>query len=406
MHIRRWIFFLSALFIFSCTQSQNWPGWRGENRDARVPDFEMPGNWPDQLKKIWQKPVGLGDASIVLVDGKLFLSVRQDSAEAGLCLDAFTGETLWKTVLHPAPEVTGGARSHPGPRSTPAVFDNKVYLIGTGGILSCLNASDGKIIWKNETFTEVPAFYAGMSPLITNNLCIVHLNGKENGTIVAFHAGTGEIAWSVKGEPSTYSSPVIMKVNKEEIIILQSETDVVGISKSGNILFKIPTPCEQRFYNSSTPVIDGDNIIVCGQGAGTRSFQIEQNGSAYSWKENWTNPEYGVSFNTPVLKNGYLYGHEARLGKAYCLNARTGKTCWADTTAHNRFVSTLDLGEILLSLPATGKLLFFEPNPESFIQKAIYKIADTEVYAHPVVTGNRIYVKEQDLLTCWTIKDF
>lgn len=401
---KKWLVLLIFLFVISVAQSQDWPGWRGENRDAKVTGFKSPVTWPGQLTQIWQQKVGLGDASPAFVGGKLFLNVKQDSTEVALCMDATTGKTVWRTVLNPAPEVTGGARTHPGPRSTPEVKNGKVYLIGAGGKLNCLDEKTGKVIWKNESFTEVPVFFAAMSPLICDGQCIVHLNGKENGTIVAFNANNGEIVWTLKGEPSTYSSPLLMKLGNEEIIVLQTETDVVGISKAGSLLWKIPTPGEQRFYNSSTPVIDGQNIIVCGQGKGTKSFKIEKSGDKYSTAENWTNPDFGTSFNTPVLKDGYLYAHEARLGKAYCLNAVTGKTCWADTVAQNRFVSTLDLGKELLSLPANGKLLVFEPNHEKYVQKAMYKIAETEVYAHPLVVGDKIYVKEQELLTCWQVK--
>ena len=401
---KKWLLLSIVVFIFSGVQGQDWPGWRGEHRDGNVEGFVLPKVWPGQLSQVWQQKVGLGDASVSYVAGKLYLNVKQDNDEVALCVDAATGNTVWKTVLNPAPEVTGGARTHPGPRSTPTVENGKVYLIGAGGMLHCLDAKTGKVIWKNESFTEVPVFFAAMSPLVFEGKCIAHLNGKEKGTVVAFNADNGDIIWELKGEPSTYSSPLLMKVGNEEVIVLQTETDVIGISKAGSLLWKIPTPGEQRFYNSSTPVIDGQNIVVCGQGKGTKSFRIEKKEGKYAFTENWTNPDFGTSFNTPVLKAGYLYAHEARLGKLYCLNAQTGKTCWADTTAQNRFVSTLDLGEIMLSLPATGTLLFYKPNPEKFIKVMSYKVAETEVYAHPLVVGDKIFVKEQELLTCWQLK--
>lgn len=400
---RKWFLLGLALFVFWGAQSQNWPGWRGENRDAKVTGFTTPNVWPDQLIQVWQQKVGLGDASVSMVDGNLFLNVKQDADEVALCLDVATGKTIWRTVLNPAPEVTGGARSHPGPRSTPTVADGRVYLIGAGGMFNCLDAKTGKILWKNETFTEVPQFFAAMSPLVVDGKCIVHLNGHENGAIVAFNAASGETLWTLK-EPGTYSSPLLMKIGMEEIVVLQTETDVVGISKEGSLLWKIPTPGEQRFYNSTTPIVRGQNVIICGQGKGTKSFRIEKKGDTFSFTENWVNPEFGGSFNTPVLKDGNLYGHEARLGKLYCLNAETGKTCWADTTSHNRFASILDLGNVILSLPANGKIIVFEPNPEMYVQKAIYKIAETEVYAHPLVVNDRIFVKEQEMLTCWSVK--
>jgi outer membrane protein assembly factor BamB len=178
--------------------------------------------------------------------------------------------------------------------------------------------------------------------------------------IVAFNDTNGEIIWTLK-EPSTYSSPLLMTTGNEKIIVLQTETDVAGISKNGTLLWKIPTPGEQRFYNSTTPIIDGQNVIVCGQGTGTKSYKIEKPDNRYSFSENWSNPQFGASFNTPILKDGNIYGHEARLGKMYCLNAQTGQTNWADTISHNRFASTLDLEKYCSHFRLPEKSLFLNP---------------------------------------------
>jgi len=227
------------------------------------------------------------------------------------------------------------------------------------------------------------------------------LGGSEKGTIVAFNIDNGEEIWKIEGEPCTYSSAVILKMGKENILLVQTGTDVLGLNLEGRKLFKIPTPPERRFYNSATPVLDGNNIIIAGQGSGTYSYKIEKTGENYSFSENWNNPDFGGSFNTPVLKNGYLYGNEARLGKLYCLNASTGEKSWADTTSHNRFASSLDLGNVLLSLPATGNLIIYKPDHEKYSKLRIYKVSDTEVYAQPLITGNHIFIKDEKFLTCW-----
>ncbi len=393
-----------SLLLYSCNKSTNWPEWRGENRDAGVKGFEAPAEWPGQLTTLWEKEVGLGNSSPVMVDSKLYLHVKQGESETALCLDAENGAEIWRTVLNPAPEVTGGARNHPGPRSTPCISGGKMFTVGVGGILTCLNAENGKLLWKIDRYTEVPQFYAAMSPIVAGNYCIAHLGGHDNGIVVAVNPENGEVVWTVENEPATYSSPVLMKIGNEEIVLVQTETDLIGISPDGSLLFKIPTPPERRFYNSSTPIVDDQNVIVAGQGVGTKSYQIEKKDDNYSFSENWINSDYGVSFNTAVLKDGYLYGHEARLGKLYCLNASTGKTAWADSTSHNRFAATLNAGEILMTLPATGNLIVFRPNSEEYVQIKEYKVSDTEVYAHPVISGNRIYVKDQDFLTCFSVE--
>lgn len=390
--------------IVSCTQSYDWPGWRGSNREAKVEGFKTPSTWPKSLKKEWSQQVGLSNSSPVIVKNNLFLHVKQENDEVVICMDEKTGDLIWKTILNTAPEVTGGAKGHPGPRSTPAVANGKVFLIGAGGVLSCVNTNNGSLIWQNSNFAEVPQFYTAMSPLVIGPSCFVHLGGHDNGEIIAFNTENGEIVWELKGEPCTYSSPVVMKFGKDEILIFQTETDLVGVSKKGERLFKIPTPPERRFYNSSTPIVDGQTIIVAGHGLGTKSFNIKKSGNEYSYSENWSNPDFGVSFNTPVLKDGFLYGNEASFGKLFCINAATGETCWADTTRRNRFASTLDLGETILSLPASAEMLLFKPDAEKYSESAVYKMSETEIYAHPLIVGNKIFIKDEENLTCWLLE--
>ena len=404
MKISLFILFLVSMFLVCCQRaSDNHSGWRGDNRDGVVRNFDAPAEWPAELKQVWNQNVGFCDASPVLVNNRLFLHVKQQENEVTLCLDAETGEVVWRTVNNPAPEVTGGARPHPGPRSTPFVAGGKVYTLGAGGILNCMDIQSGEVLWKNNQYSDVPEFYTGTSPLVEDDICFVHMGGRETGVVVAFNASDGEKLWELPGHPATYSSPVIMQWGKEKILVVQTETDLIGVSMGGNLLWQLPTPGEIRYYNSSTPVIDGQNIIIAGQGLGTRSFKVSKQGNEYILNENWINPEFGVSFNTPLLKDGYLYGHEGRLGKLFCLNAETGETCWADTITLNRFASILDLGNEILSLTANGKMLIYEPDPDRYIQKSSYSVTKSEIYAHPVVYRNSIYTKDKEQLIRWQV---
>lgn len=397
---------LTGLFFSASLTAQNFdiPGWRGANRDGRVAGFTAPSSWPGEMTKVWEVPVGLGDASPVMVQDRIWLLISQDSTETVLCLDAATGKTVWKTAINHAPEVTGGARTHPGPRCTPYVSGNKIYTLGAGGVVACHNAKTGKLIWKNESYTdEVPQFFTSASPLVQGKLCIIPLGGKEHGVIVAFDLKSGKEIWKHEGEPTTYSSPILMNSGGEEIIVVQSETDLLGLCTKGTLLWKIPTPTQRMFYNSATPVIDGQNVIVAGSGSGARMLNIQKSGDEYTYKEVWTNSKMGVTFNTPVLKDGYLYAGDARFGSLYCLNARTGETAWADTVKLNRFASTLDLGSVMLNLSGNAQLTFYKPDPSALAILARYKVSETEIYAHPLVAGDKLYIKDKEKLTCWQI---
>jgi outer membrane protein assembly factor BamB len=392
-----------VLGLAGFSQSTDIPGWRGANRDGKFTGFKAPAVWPKELTKVWEVPVGLGDASPVLVSGRFYLLVNQDSTEFLLCLNAKTGKEIWKTAINRAPVITGGAASHPGPRSTPYVSDNKVFTLGAGGIVACHDAKNGRLIWKNESYTkEVPQFFTSASPLLTDKLCIIPLGGKENGLVAALDVNSGLPVWTVNGPPCTYSSPVFMTIN-ETIIVHQSETALTGITLDGQLIGEIPTPGQQRFYNSSTPVIDGPRVIVAGAGTGTIMYEVTDNGG-YNYRDIWNNPKMGVSFNTPVLKDGFMYANDARFGNIYCLNAETGETAWADTVKMNRFASMLDLGQVMMTLAGNAVMVVFEPDGSAFKELARYKVSETDIYAHPLAVEDKIYVKDKEKLTCWQVK--
>lgn len=400
-------FLLIVIFVLANTgilNAQNWLGWRGNSRNGTVAGFTRPTAWPSQLNKIWEMKVGLGDASPVMNNNQIILHIKLDTTEVVMCLDAVKGKEIWRSNLNPAPNITGPAIGHPGPRSTPFIDHGKIYTLGAGGVVTCLDTKKGKVIWKNDAYTsEVPQFYTSCSPIVFDGKCIVQLGGKTKGIIVAFDANSGKEIWKLEGEPTSYSSPAVMISNKN-MLLVQSETNLLGVSTDGKILWKIATPVQRMFYNAPSPIFDGQNIFIAGQGGGTKAYSLAKSGDNWENKELWSNKDFGTSFNTPLLKDGFLYGNEAKQGKLFCLNAATGEMAWTDATALNRFASMLDLGNVLACLPATGQLIFFEPSGKAYVEMAKYKVAETDVYAHPLIVGDRIFVKEKELLTCWSLK--
>lgn len=384
-------------------QAQGSNGWRGAGGDNKVNGFNIPAKWPEQLKNTWQVKVGLGDASPVMVKNKIFLHVMQDTLEIALCVNAADGKEIWRTNLNNSPKITGPAIGHPGPRSTPFIADGKVFTVGASGVVHCLDSNSGRVIWRNDTYKEVPQFYTSSSPLVLNKMCIIQLGGKTQGATVAFDLNSGKEIWKLEGIPTTYSSPTVMKSIKNTILV-QSETDLCGVSTDGKLLWKIACPVQRMFSNANSPVYEGRNVLVTGQGSGTRLVTIQKQGETWETKEIWKNAELGVSFSTPVIKDGFIYGHEAKRGELFCLNAKTGEKVWYEATPHNRFSSITDVGKALICLPATGNLIIIEPNGKNYVELAKYKVAETEVYASPILNGNNVFVKDKEMLTCWSVK--
>ena len=143
-------------------------------------------------------------------------------------------------------------------------------------------------------------------------------------------------------------------------------------------------------------------IIYTGQGNGTKAVKVQKQDGGFTIQEIWSNEERGTAYNTPVLKDGVLFGLSER-GRLFCMNAGSGQLAWTDDTSHKNFGALLDAGSVILALPSDSELIAFEPDSKEYVELARIKVADTPVYAHPVIVGNRIYVKDQETLTMWTI---
>jgi len=400
------VMFGTMLLGFGLLSAQDWPQWRGPGRDGKVAGFKAPSAWSAQFIQKWKVSVGGGvDSSPVLVGDRLYVFARQGAEEVTLSLDAATGKEIWRDK-YACPAVTGpSAAIHSGPRGTPAVANGKIVTLGVTGIVSCLDTASGKLLWRKDDFPGgYPIFYTGMSPMIAEGMAIVQIGGPSNGGIVAYDVNSGNAKWKWTGDGPGYGSPVLMSVQGTKQIVTLTDKMMVGVALSdGRLLWQVPFPVTGRAYNAATPIIDGSTVIITGQGRGTRAFQIEKQGEAFAAKEIWSNPQLSVQFNTPVLKNGFLFGLSDR-GNYFCISANTGETAWTDTVRRGQFAAILDAGPVLMGLTQDGTLTVYQPDSQSFTQIAAIKVAETQTYAHPILSGNRLFVRDQDSMILWLIQ--
>ena len=385
--------------------AQDWPQWRGPNRDGKVVGFTAPQAWPEALTQKWRTTVGSGDATPALVGEKLYVFARQGEDEVILCLDAGEGKELWREE-YAAQAVTGAAARHPGPRSSPAVAKGKVVTLGVGGVLSCLDATTGEVLWRKDPFPKVvPQFFTATSPVIVDGVALAHLGGRGNGAIIAYDLASGDEEWRWDAEGPEYASPVLLTVDAMKQIVTLTEKSIVGIGVAdGKLLWQLPFVPQRRAYNAATPIVDGQTVIYTGAARGAKAVKIEKEGGGFSATELWSNPDLAPQYNTPVLKDGLLFGFSDR-GYLYCINAENGQTAWTDTTQRGRgFAAIVDAGSCLLALPSNAELAVFKPTAEQYEQLALIKVSDTSTYAHPIVAGKRIFVKDQDAVTMWIVE--
>ena len=395
----------TVLVCAGTAAAQDWPQWRGANRDGKVTGFAAPPTWPKALKMNWKAKVGLGVATPALAGNRVFVSARQGNKEAVMCLDAETGKKLWQYACA-AQAVTGPARRHPGPRSSPAVGGGKVVTVGVGGVVSCLDADNGRLLWRKDPYPKVvPTFFAASSPIIVDQMAVVHVGGKGKGAIIAYELAAGGEKWRCAATPPEYASPVLLTVAGTKQMVTLTEKSLVGIGAAdGKLLWKVPFASARMSTNSATPVVSGQTVIFTGSGRGIKAVKIEKKDAGFSAKELWNNDKISTTFNTPVLKDGLLFGLSNR-GNLFCLDALTGKTAWTGEDRHGRgFAAIVDVGSAILALPSTSELIAFKPSKAGYDELARIKVAETPTYAHPVIAGKRIFIKDKDTLTLWVME--
>lgn len=406
--LRNWLTALLASGLFTASSgllsAADWPQWRGPNRDAKVTGFKAPEVWPQQLAQKWKVTVGVGDSTPALVADRLFTFGRQENDELIQCLDAASGKKIWEERYLAGHVVTGPPARHPGTRSSPTVLGGKVFALGVGGILSCLDAATGKVLWRKQSTEDYQGIPyktdASMSPLVVDGLCIVHIGGKTNGAMFAFEVTSGQPKWKWDGDGPANSSPVVMTNQGAVQLVTFTAKSLVGLRLAdGKLLWQIPFEAAQG--NNTTPIIDGQTVIYTGQGKGLFAAKIEPQGETFTAVPVWTNSQQGARFTTPVLKDGLLFGYHNHF---FCVDAKTGQTLWADATSRGNSAALVDTGTAVLATTVSSELVAFKVGGKEYTELARIKVADTEVWAHPVVDGNRIYVRDRENVALWTIE--
>jgi outer membrane protein assembly factor BamB len=388
--------------------AQDWPQWRGPDRDNKVIGFKTPAAWPKELTEKWSKSVGEGVSSPVLAGGKIYILNRQGDDEVTTCLDADTGSLLWDDKVK-TPKITGGAAGggkFAGARSTPAVAEGKVCTLGATGIVSCLDAATGKLAWRIDTKTK-PVFFTSSSPLVTDGKCVVYADG-----LTAYDLADGAVQWNWPSKAAPYGSPVLMTVAGVKQVVTPTPGAVVGIGLAdGKLLWKFDFGSPDPFSfqgNSSTPIVDGQTVIYGAAGgkggaSGTVAYKIEKQGDDFVAMEQWKSSVAPYQYNTPVLKDGFVFGLSS--GKNfYCMDAKSGKEVWKDKTSRGETGGILNAGSVILALTANTGLIAFEPTDKGYSEVAAYKLSEVPGYSYPIVSGNRVYVKGESDLTLWTIE--
>ncbi|MFZ4595169.1 MAG: PQQ-binding-like beta-propeller repeat protein, partial [Verrucomicrobiaceae bacterium] len=396
---------LLALAAFaSLAQAADWPRWRGANFDDLSTETGLLKKWPSTgPKQAWMnQDVGLGYAGFSIVGGTLYTMGARDVIEYVIAVDTATGKEKWA-------DETGALLTNNwgnGPRSTPTVDGDKVYAISGKGVLVCLNAADGKEVWRvtmDSLGGKVPGWGYCESPLVEGNL-VVATPGGSQGTVAAFDKLTGKLAWQSTEwtDPAQYSSIVPVTHNGARQLIQLTMQSIAAVNAvDGKVLWKSEFPGKTAVI--PTPIFsEGQVFVAAGYGVGCKSVKI---GPGNEVTEIYSNTDMVNHHGGVLLHEGNLYGFSD--GKGWtCMDIKTGEVKWQEKKALKKGAIHYADGMLYLLEEDTGTVALIDASPKGWKEHGRFTLSPQttqraksgKIWVHPVVSGGKLYLRDQELL--------
>lgn len=421
--------FLVLAGLSGMAHADDWPQWRGPNRDEKSAEKGLKKDFKAAPKLVWKiSNAGIGYSGPSVVAGKVYLTggtpEGNSHSDEVFCLDAATGKELWRTKVGQVYDDSGADRNWGGgPRGNPTLSsDGKVYVLGIRGDLVCLNASDGKVIWS-KSYTKdfggklMSGWGFSESPLIDGDKLIC-VPGGGKGTLVALNRKTGELIWQSKDlqDAAGYSSVVKANLAGVDQYVTLTDKGVVGIATdSGKVLWKYDCSGKYRTAVIPTPVIVGPNLVYAtsGYGAGCDLLKISGDASGQKAEAVFTNKDLVNHHGGVLFHEGHIYGHSDTKGWV-CQDVETGKLKWElrDRKSEKGSVTFAD-GALYCYGEGSGDLFVLEASPKGPKELGRFKLPQTtkirrpsgKIWTHPVIADGKLYLRDQDLLFCFDIQD-
>jgi len=381
---------------------QDYPQWRGLNRDGAASAFAEPSSWPDALTRRWKVDVGVGYATPLVISDAVYTFTRRNETEVMTALEAATGKERWHTsYAAPYAPDTPAAAHGVGPKATPLFHNGRLYTLGITGIVSAFDAATGKLAWQTPAAPEHPSYGTAVSPVGDKDLVIVHPG--NHGPLTAFDANSGAVRWTGT-DRGAYASPIIIELGGIRQVVTMTQDSVLGVSLSdGAKLWEYPWQSRST-PSAITPIVYEETLIVSSQAMGVTALKPARRGDKWVVDRVWETREVSLFLSNPVVVGDTLFGlSEKARGQFFALDAQSGKVLWLGQPRQASNTAIVKAGNLLLLLNDDAELIVARSSRTGFEPLKRYIVADSATWAQPAVSGNRVFVKDVSSLSLWTL---
>ena len=372
-----------------------WSSFRGPTGNGAFRGPDHPLDWrstPPQ--ELWRIPVGAGWSSFAYASGRLFTQEQRGEDEVVSCYDVETGANLWqhRDNVRFTDMVAG-----PGPRSTPALADGRLFSLGATALLNALDASDGTLLWQRDLVAEVEALlpvwgFSG-SPLVVDDKVVVYAGGKEDNGLLAYDVHEGEMVWRVLSKGMNFSSAQQMRLADQHVILFADSTGLLAIApKDGDLLWRYkPADWEGAPIVQTQQIGPNDLVIPLGDGSGLARVKVQYSDGEWDLQEVWSSRGLKPSFNDFVFHRGHLYGFDQNIFA--CLDVETGQRCWKKGRYGFGQMILLENTDQLVLVGEKGEVLLLAADPSKHQEMGRVPVLEGKTWNHPIVADGRLIVR-------------
>ena len=412
----------------SIAHADDWPQWRGLNRDAVLSDAEQVAELPSgKLTRKWSTPIGSGYSGPTVANGCVYVSDLADTestseVERVRCFDAKTGDEIWSHQYDAPYTISYRA----GPRAAVTLHDDVAISVGAMGHMFCFNAADGKILWKRDLgadyVSKMPNWGISASPLIYDDVVIQIAAGDKhkNACVVGLELATGKERWRALSEHAAYSSPILVRQGDQDVAVCWTGESVTGLDPtSGKVLWSVPMPPSRMPIGVPTPVVAGDKLFVSSFYDGSMLIQLglDQAIAKQVWHRVGTDEKNTDALHcmigNPVIRGNHVYGGDS-FGELRCLDLETGDRVWENLSVvkRNRWatIHIIKNGDRELILNEQGELISATFSPAGYEEHSRAKLIaptkvqlsrrDGVVWAFPAIANGHIFIRSDKELVC------